>query len=313
MRKLTLIALAATALGLHTPKAHADVNLVMACTDANPTTKGTKTGGQLCVTRTWTRPTANTAVLSCSTANGCAWGQDDAKYRTWSSLPDSNLVLTCSKDIPKGTFTTTDPCGDTSAGKPWTQKKAVQATDTPEAGGTATLTWTPPTTNTDGTPLTDLAGYNLFQGTSTTTLTQVNTTPIDKAQTTTFIDNLPAGTWFWTLTAINAAGAESDRGNPASKTIVALSPPTVSFSGNPGTGIAPAQTTLTWGTTGATACTGSGGWSGAKAANGSEQITGIAVDTTFTITCAGPGGTATKDFTFKVAKIPNAPTNLTVQ
>ncbi len=32
--------------------------------------------------------------------------------------------------------------------------------------GTATLSWTPPTQNTDGSPLTDLAGYRVYWGTS---------------------------------------------------------------------------------------------------------------------------------------------------
>ena len=32
--------------------------------------------------------------------------------------------------------------------------------------GTATLTWDPPTTNVDATPLTDLGGYKLYYGTA---------------------------------------------------------------------------------------------------------------------------------------------------
>ena len=36
-------------------------------------------------------------------------------------------------------------------------------------GATYTFEWTPPTTNTDGSPLTDLAGYNLYDTTSTRT------------------------------------------------------------------------------------------------------------------------------------------------
>jgi hypothetical protein len=36
----------------------------------------------------------------------------------------------------------------------------------PPSGTTATLTWDAPTTNADGTPLTDLAGYRIYYGTT---------------------------------------------------------------------------------------------------------------------------------------------------
>ena len=38
--------------------------------------------------------------------------------------------------------------------------------------GTVTLSWTPPTTNSDGSPLTDLAGYRIVYGTASRTYTQ---------------------------------------------------------------------------------------------------------------------------------------------
>ena len=40
--------------------------------------------------------------------------------------------------------------------------------------GSATVNWTAPTTNTDGTPLTNLAAFRVYYGTSSTSLTQVN-------------------------------------------------------------------------------------------------------------------------------------------
>lgn len=38
-----------------------------------------------------------------------------------------------------------------------------EACETRAAGGSISLTWTPPTENTDGSPLTDLAGYRVYQ------------------------------------------------------------------------------------------------------------------------------------------------------
>lgn len=48
--------------------------------------------------------------------------------------------------------------------------------------------------------------------------------------------------------------------------------------------------TLDWSATNASTCTASGGWSGTKPVNGMETVTGIASETTFTLTCSGQGG-----------------------
>ncbi len=40
------------------------------------------------------------------------------------------------------------------------------------SAGDATLSWDPPTTNADGTPLTDLAGYRIYYGTSSGSYSQ---------------------------------------------------------------------------------------------------------------------------------------------
>jgi hypothetical protein len=49
---------------------------------------------------------------------------------------------------------------------------------------------------------------------------------------------------------------------------------------------------LQWNAPNATQCAASGGWSGVKAASGSETVAGLAGDTTFTLTCDGPGGSS---------------------
>ena len=55
--------------------------------------------------------------------------------------------------------------------------------------------------------------------------------------------------------------------------------------------IAPQEkTTLSWSATNATSCTGSGGWTGTRAASGSEAVGPLASNTTFTLSCTGPGG-----------------------
>ena len=76
------------------------------------------------------------------------------------------------------------------------------------ATGSVTVSWDAPTENSDGSPLTDLAGYKLHYGTSSgnyTTTIDLN----DAGLTTYVIDNLAAGTYFIAATSINSAGVES--------------------------------------------------------------------------------------------------------
>ena len=84
--------------------------------------------------------------------------------------------------------------------------------------GSATLRWTPPTLNEDGTPIENLAGYRVYYGTSTGNLNQVLT--IAGANVTSaVIQNLTPATWYFALKAYNAANVESSFSNIASKTI----------------------------------------------------------------------------------------------
>ncbi|MDZ7643049.1 MAG: putative Ig domain-containing protein [Woeseiaceae bacterium] len=84
--------------------------------------------------------------------------------------------------------------------------------------GSATLSWEAPTQNTDGTALTDLAGYRLYWGTSSGNYSN-SVTINDTGITTYVVDNLAPGTWVFVSTAINEAGVESDFSNEATKTI----------------------------------------------------------------------------------------------
>jgi hypothetical protein len=85
------------------------------------------------------------------------------------------------------------------------------------AAGTATLSWVAPTENADGTPLTDLAGYTLYYGTNPSDLTQ-SVTVSGAASTTTEVKDLPAGTYYFAVSAYNAMGLESQQSNVASVT-----------------------------------------------------------------------------------------------
>ena len=86
------------------------------------------------------------------------------------------------------------------------------------ATGSVTLTWTAPTTNTDGSPLTDLKAYMIYYGTSQGNYP--NEIRIDNPGLTSYvIDNLTANTYYFVSTSINSLEIESDYSNVATKTI----------------------------------------------------------------------------------------------
>lgn len=78
-----------------------------------------------------------------------------------------------------------------------------------EAGfGTVTLYWTAPTRNTDGSPLTDLAGYNIYYGTRPGDYR--SSIHLDNPGLTTYVvEYLQPDTYYFAMTAINSSGAES--------------------------------------------------------------------------------------------------------
>ena len=92
-------------------------------------------------------------------------------------------------------------------------------TVTPGTGGSLTLSWDAPTSNTDGTVLTNLSGYQIQYGTSAAALTQ--SIRIENPGISTYVvSNLASGTWYFTISAYNTAGTSS----PPSSTVMGVIP-----------------------------------------------------------------------------------------
>jgi hypothetical protein len=91
-------------------------------------------------------------------------------------------------------------------------------TGTGTSTGTATLSWLAPVQNTDGSALTNLAGYRVYHGTSATALTDVRTVS-SPGITTWVFDQLTSGTHYFAISAVNTAGAEGPRTASISKKI----------------------------------------------------------------------------------------------
>lgn len=83
--------------------------------------------------------------------------------------------------------------------------------------GSATLSWQPPTSNTDDSPLTNLAGYRIYYGTSAQQLSRQVSAPAGVSSYV--IESLSPATWYFAMTAYNSAGVESNRSAVVSKTI----------------------------------------------------------------------------------------------
>ncbi|MDB6087766.1 MAG: hypothetical protein JWN85_550 [Gammaproteobacteria bacterium] len=80
----------------------------------------------------------------------------------------------------------------------------------PAGGGAVTIGWLPPTQNADGSILTNLAGYRVYYGTTTSQLDH-SVTITNPGLTRYVISNLTPATWYFALTAYNTGGQESDR------------------------------------------------------------------------------------------------------
>lgn len=74
--------------------------------------------------------------------------------------------------------------------------------------GSATLEWEAPTVNADGTPLGDLAGYNIRYGTSPGALDQMVEVR-NPGLTTYVVDGLSPTTWYFSVSSVNSEGVES--------------------------------------------------------------------------------------------------------
>jgi len=75
--------------------------------------------------------------------------------------------------------------------------------------GSVTLSWEAPTNNTDGSTLTNLAGFRVHYGTAPDTYTESVQLP-DEEMTSVVIEDLPPARWYFSVTAYNSVGLESD-------------------------------------------------------------------------------------------------------
>jgi hypothetical protein len=137
------------------------------------------------------------ATLAFTIQNKPAWATFSTVTGQLSGTPPaagttSNIVIS----VSDGTSTTTLPAFSLTASLP--------AATT----GSAQLSWTAPGLNSDGSSLSDLAGFRVYYGTSASALNSSVEVPSASARNYT-VTNLALGTWYFSMTAYSASGTES--------------------------------------------------------------------------------------------------------
>jgi hypothetical protein len=108
----------------------------------------------------------------------------------------------------------------------------------------------------------------------------------------TFSFDATQGTYFLNLvTRVNPAAQFGTYGLAIETT---PPPPTLTLTANPTEVTSGNSSSLTWTSTGATSCVASGQWSGSRAVSGSQSVGPLTVESTFTLTCSGPGGSTAR-------------------
>jgi len=157
------------------------------------------------------RPTASDADgdgLSFGISNKPAWAVFNPTSGRLSGTPGSSATGTHSNiviSVSDGQATTALPAF------------SIEVSGSTTASS-ATLRWIAPTTNTDGTPLRNLAGYEIHYGNRSLEYDRVLRVPGANV-TSAVIENLGPATWYFAVLAYTSDGIESDFSAEASKTI----------------------------------------------------------------------------------------------
>ena len=185
-------------------------SITVTSSDAGPTITGNpptsvNVGSPYSFTPTASDPSGNT--LTFSIQNPPSWARFNTTSGALTGTPAaanagtySNIVISVSD-------------GSASASLP-----AFSISVNQVSNGSAALTWTPVTKDTNGSPITNLAGYRVHYGTSANAMSTV-VVLANPSLTNYLVTNLSSGTWYFGVTAYTTTGMQSALSNIGQKTI----------------------------------------------------------------------------------------------
>jgi hypothetical protein len=148
-------------------------------------------------------------TLTFSVQNKPSWATFNTSTGTLSGTPTSAQVGSYANIV----IGVSDGTASTSLA-PFSITVTAQAA----AAGSALVSWSAPASNTDGTPLQNLAGYKITYGTNAGALTQTVVVS-DPTATSYTLQGLAAGTWYFAVSDFTNAGTVSALSSVVSKTI----------------------------------------------------------------------------------------------
>jgi len=142
-------------------------------------------------------------TLSYSVQNKPSWGIFSIASGQLSGTPTTSNVGTYSNiiiSVSDGQASTALPAFSITVTSP--------PPPPPPPTGSATVNWAAPSSNTDGSPLTNLAGFTVLYGTSASSLNQ-SVQVAGAGQTSYTLSTLAAGTWYFGVKAYTTTGMQS--------------------------------------------------------------------------------------------------------
>lgn len=163
--------------------------------------------------------TAYSFTATASDSDGDTLTYSVANNPAWMSINASTGQLTGTPTATGSFANITISVSDGKGGTANLSGFSVAVSAASSGGGTSsvTLNWAAPTTNSDGTALTNLSSYKILYGTDASNLDQSKSIP--STVNSAVIDNLASGTWYFAVVSVNASGTESAPTNVASANI----------------------------------------------------------------------------------------------
>jgi hypothetical protein len=161
------------------------------------------------------QPAANDSgneVLTFMISNKPAWLSFNATTGLLSGTPTASNVGTYSNIE----IAVTD--GSSVASLPSFSITVAATGTSPGSTSSVTLSWEPPTENSNGTPLVNLDGYMVYYGQQAGALTNVVNVS-NPGLTSYVVQNLSPGTYYFAVASVNSAGVESSLSSVVSTTI----------------------------------------------------------------------------------------------